>query len=223
LLVYYPAITPTDSGYVRPAVRIECGAKSALDPHAETEIHPYVAEDTVELNLSVPGVTTIQAVRSFWDKAVIAHGLRRWYEIRGEVGQERQRRSRHYYNLHCLPNSPVGAAALADRDLARDCVRHARMFFNRPDFDLASAQPGSWAVEPNPGMLDRLRVDYERTSSMIFGTAPTFEEIMASVKMAQRAHERSLITHSEQDYQYGCGSLWAKVLSAMQGTFIAFE
>jgi hypothetical protein len=183
LLVYYPAIAPTDSDYVRPGVRIECGAKSALDPHSETEIRPYVADDTVELNLSVPGVTTIQAVRSFWDKAVIAHGLRRWYEIRGEVRQEGQRISRHYYDLHCLHNSPVGAVALADRNLARDCVRHARMFFNRPDFDLASAQPGTWAIEPSSEMLDRLRVDYAKTSPMIFGAAPAFEEIMASVKV----------------------------------------
>ena len=182
LLVLYPAITPADSDYIRPAVRIECGAKSALDPHGETRIRPYIAEDTVELDISVPGVTTIEPVRTFWDKAVIAHGLRRWYEIRGELRQEGQRISRHYYDLHCLHNSSVGPIALADRNLAGDCVRHARLFFNRPDFDLASAQPGSWAVEPSPAMLDRLRLDYEKTSPMIFGAAPAFEEIMASIK-----------------------------------------
>jgi Nucleotidyl transferase AbiEii toxin, Type IV TA system len=182
LLVFYPGITPADSDYIRSAVRIECGAKSALDPHGETTIRPYVAEDTIELNISVKGVTTIEPVRSFWDKAVIAHGLRRWYEIRGELRQEGQRISRHYYDLHCLYNSSIGPIALANRNLAADCVRHARLFFNRPDFDLASAQPGSFAIEPSPGMLDRLRIDYAKTTPMIFGTAPTFEEIMASIK-----------------------------------------
>lgn len=182
LLVFYPSITPADSGYIRPAVRIECGAKSALDPHEETTVRPYVAEETDELNISVPGVTTIEAVRSFWDKAVIAHGLRRWYEIRGELRQEGQRISRHYYDLHCLHHSSVGLRALADRNLAGDCVRHAQLFFDRPDFDLSSAKTGSWAIEPNPKMLERLRVDYEKTSPMIFGSAPSFEEVMASVK-----------------------------------------
>ena len=129
-------------------------------------------------------------IRSFWDKAVIAHGLRRWYEIRGELRQEGQRISRHYYDLHCLHNSSVGPIALADRNLAADCVRHARLFFNRPDFDLASAQPGSWAVEPSPGMLDRLRVDYEKMSAMIFGAAPAFEETMASIKALNVAANR---------------------------------
>jgi|HubBroStandDraft_5_1064220.scaffolds.fasta_scaffold539643_1 hypothetical protein len=51
-----------------------------------------------------------------------------------------------------------------------------------PDFDLSSAKAGSWAMEPNPEMLERLRVDYEKTSPMIFGLAPSFEEVMASVK-----------------------------------------
>jgi hypothetical protein len=76
----------------------------------------------------------------------------------------------------------AGPIALADRNLARDCVRHALLFFNRPDFDLASAQAGSWTIEPSPRMLERLRLDYEKTSPMIFGAAPAFEEIMTSIK-----------------------------------------
>ena len=182
LLVFYPTVTPTDSGYVRPAVRIECGAKSALDPHTATKVRPYIAEDVKKLDLSVAGVTTIEATRSFWDKIVIVHGLRRWYEIRGELRQEGQRISRHYYDLHCLCGSRIGASALGDGELAADCVRHAKMFFNRPDLDLASARPGSFAIEPNPGMLDRLRTDYAKTTPMIFGPAPTFDEIIASIR-----------------------------------------
>jgi Nucleotidyl transferase AbiEii toxin, Type IV TA system len=182
LLMFYPSIVRGESEYIRPAVRIECGAKSALDPHAETTIRPYVAEELAELNISVTGVTTIEPTRSFWDKAVIAHGLRRWFETRAELRQQGQRISRHYYDMHCLLNSAVGAVAMADRDLAADCVRHARLFFNRTDFDLVSARPGSWAIEPSAGMSDLLRGDYERTMPMIFGTAPTFDQIMSSVK-----------------------------------------
>lgn len=33
LLVWYPEVEPRDGAYVRPAVRIESGAKSALDPN----------------------------------------------------------------------------------------------------------------------------------------------------------------------------------------------
>ena len=182
LLVFYPSILRAETDYVRSAVRIECGAKSALDPHAETTIRPYIAEEVADLKISVPKVTTIEPTRSFWDKAVIAHGLRRWFERRGELRQEGQRISRHYYDLYCLLNSAAGQAALAAENLAIDRVRHARLFFNRPDFDLASAQPGSWAIEPSVGMLERLQADYAKTTPMIFGTAPKFEEIITSIK-----------------------------------------
>jgi hypothetical protein len=41
--------------------------------------------------------------------------------------------------------------------MADDFVLHARMFFNRPDLDLASAVPGSFALTPHDGMLADLR------------------------------------------------------------------
>ncbi len=189
LLVWYPAIAASQPGYVRPAVRIECGAKSALDPHRDVLIRPYIADDVPELNISVPGVTTIEPPRTFWDKIVIVHGLRRWHEKRGELRQGGQRVSRHYYDIHCLFHSQAGPA-LRDQALGADCVRHARMFFDRPDFDLASARPGTFAIKPNTNMLDSLRRDYANTISMIFGAAPNFEEIMASIDEIDAAANR---------------------------------
>jgi hypothetical protein len=93
---------------VRPVVRIESGAKSALDPNELAIIRPYVTDDLPGLDLAVPDVTTIKATRTFWDKVVIAHGLRRWYDRRGALRQEGQRISRHYYDLYCLAKSNVG-------------------------------------------------------------------------------------------------------------------
>ena len=191
LLVWYPEVEPRDDDYVRPAVRIESGAKSALDPNRPVTIHPYIAEDAAGLDLSVGNVTTIEATRTFWDKVVIAHGLRRWYERRGVLRQEGQRVSRHYYDLHCLLGSDVGKAALADRDLGADCVRHARRFFDRPDYDLASAIPGTFAVAPVGEMTDALRRDYANTTAMIFGVPPAFDEILSSAAAIEQAINRS--------------------------------
>jgi len=187
LLVWYPEVEPRDGTYVRPAVRIESGAKSALDPNLSITIRPYISEEIAGLDLTVADVTTIEASRTFWDKVVIAHGLRRWYERRGVLRQEGQRVSRHYYDLHCLLGSEVGKAALADRDLGADCVRHARMFFDRPDYDLASAVPDTFAIAPVDGMVDALKRDYANTRAMIFGTAPEFERILASARQIEDA------------------------------------
>ena len=180
LLVWYPEVEPRDGTYVRPAVRIESGAKSALDPNRPVTIRPYVAEDAAGLDLTTGGVTTIDATRTFWDKVVIAHGLRRWFERRGVLRQEGQRVSRHYYDLHCLLDSDVGKAALADWALGADCARHARMFFDRPDYDLVSAVPGTFAIVPAEAMVEALAHDYANTTPMIFGSPPAFEDILAS-------------------------------------------
>jgi len=85
LLVWYPSVAADGSGYVRPAVRIECGAKSSLDPHRKTTIRPYITDDVKSLDLATAGVVTIEAARTFWDKVVVAHGLRRWFERRGRA------------------------------------------------------------------------------------------------------------------------------------------
>jgi hypothetical protein len=65
LLVHYPEVEPRDGAYVRPVVRIESGAKSALDPNERATIRPYVADDVRALDLTVPDVTTIKAERTF--------------------------------------------------------------------------------------------------------------------------------------------------------------
>lgn len=71
LLVWYPRVDASDTGYVQAAIKIESGAKSALDPNKPRTITPYIAEDVATLDLAVPSVTTIDAERTFWDKVVI--------------------------------------------------------------------------------------------------------------------------------------------------------
>ena len=186
LLVRYPAATPAD-GYVDKFVRIESGAKSALDPNSVRSIRPYVDEDAPDLDLLVANVTVVDAERTFWDKVVILHGLRRWFDRRGELRGGGHRISRHYYDVHTLMQSDVGKNAIANPALGADCVLHARMFFNRPDFDLASAAPTTFALVPEGAMYDDLRRDYAAMTGMIFGTPPAFEAVIESVAELEAA------------------------------------
>jgi hypothetical protein len=181
LLLWYPTVTADGATYVRRAVKIEAGAKSALDPHSTRTVTPYVAADLVDTALAVPNITTVDPGRTFWDKVVILHGLRRWWDRRGEVRGEGQRVSRHYYDVHRLLASDAGEGFVKNGGLAADSVQHARMFFNRPDFDLAAAAPGSYALVPHDEMLTNLAQDYNAMSEMIFGDVPAFEAIIESV------------------------------------------
>lgn len=182
LLLWYPSATTPAGSYVRPAVKIESGAKSALDPNQPVTIRPYVAEDVAGLDLEVAGITAVDAERTFWDKVVILHGTRRWFERRGQLRGEGQRVSRHYYDIHCLMAEETGGIALGDLALGEDCIRHARMFFNRPDLDLKTAEPGSFALMPVADMRSALARDYDAMRGMIFGDVPDFADVMMSVE-----------------------------------------
>lgn len=181
LLFWYPAATTSSGDYIRSAVKIESGAKSALDPHVAARVTPYVNEDAAELDLRIANVTTLQAERTFWDKVIILHGLRRWHDRRGELRHGGQRISRHYYDVVRLLDTDVAKRAIANPDLALDCARHARMFFNSPDLDLSHAQPGSFALVLTPEMTDPLRRDYRAMTGMVFGEIPDFETIVAVI------------------------------------------
>jgi hypothetical protein len=162
-------------------VRIECGAKSALEPHVQVAVRPYVSDDVTDVDLAVADITTIQPTRTFWDKVVILHGLRAWFETRAELRQEGQRVSRHYYDLHSMFRRDTGERALGDRALGNECVRHARLFFNRPDFGLETAVPGQFALRPGEKMLPGLGRDYHAMTDMIIGPIPGFDDVLNSI------------------------------------------
>ena len=187
LLLQYPPVTAADS-YVRPAVKIEAGAKSALDPHEILSIKPYVSNEAAGFDLTVPNVTTVEPLRTFWDKVLILHSLRYSFDEKGRLRGGGQRVSRHYYDVDHMLRTDIGRRAMGDLAMARDCARHERMFFKRPGQDTAT--PGSFAISPPRAMLELLRADYAAMSTMIFGDVPKFTDVMASIDALETAVNR---------------------------------
>lgn len=74
---------------------------------------------------------------------------------------------------------------MADRALAVDCARHARMFFSSPDFDLDHAVPGTLSLAPSTAMLEPLERDYDAMAGMIMGAVPPFAEVMEAVSVLE--------------------------------------
>ncbi len=108
---------------------------------------PYIAHEIKSEDFDVPNVITIDAERTFWDKIIILHGIRRWYDLKGVMRQNGHRVSRHYYDVYQLLQSATGHLAKCKLDLASDCARHAKMFFNSSSLDLISARPGTFSNE----------------------------------------------------------------------------
>lgn len=186
LLFWYPTATPQDDAYIRSAVKIESGAKSALDPHTVATVRPYVKDDLADFDLTVANITTVRPERTFWDKLTILHGLRQWHERRGELRHGGQRVSRHYYDVYKLMQAAEAPAWLADRGLGADCARHARLFFGSPDLGLELATSGSFTLVPVAAMRESLARDYTAMAGMVFGGVPPLEEVLTTVADIER-------------------------------------
>ncbi|MFN7097247.1 MAG: nucleotidyl transferase AbiEii/AbiGii toxin family protein [Gammaproteobacteria bacterium] len=177
LLIHYPSVINNQQFYVQPSVKIEGGAKSALDPHQPTSIKPYIADDTEFDSFVISNITTIDAERTFWDKIIILHGLRSYFDNNGELQRQGNRVSRHYYDIFKLLQANIGQKAKTNYKLAINCARHAEIFFYRPDHDLHLARPGSFKLAPTTEMISVLKQDYQAMSNMIFGDVPSFSEV----------------------------------------------
>lgn len=185
LLLKYPSLNG-DPSYVIPVVKIECGAKSALDPHQAMSIKPYVADDMKDPLFTVNNVVTIEAERTFWDKIIILHGIRRWFDIKGVLRQNGHRYSRHYYDVFKLLQSDTGEKAFGRQELAVDCSEHAQMFFNSAALDLKTAYAGTFSIAPSISMIKELKKDYDSMSGMIFGQVPVFDEVIETISVFER-------------------------------------
>ncbi|WJF88971.1 nucleotidyl transferase AbiEii/AbiGii toxin family protein [Paraburkholderia bonniea] len=187
LLFWYPSVTATTGDYIRSAIKIEAGAKSALDPHTAAFVAPYVTQDLPELDLNVTNVMTVKPERTFWDKIMILHGLRQWHDCRGELRHGGQRVSRHYYDVHQLLQAASAATWLTDYRLAIDCADHASMFFGSADLRLDLAAPGTFTLAPSQGMRDALERDYDAMAGMVFGDVPRFDAVLESAKRFEQS------------------------------------
>lgn len=190
LVVGYTSVFDTSGGYVEAAVRIEGGARPDPVPAEPRQILPYVASEFPrDKQLVVPNVTTVTPERTFWEKVLILHAMKETTEKRtaetnpaGKV-PDLNRYSRHYYDVHQIWRHPdYGTKTASMRDLAEASRQHKELMFRAPDHRYDRALPGSYHLVPTPEMRKKLATDYERMSAMIFGTPPTFEEVMASIE-----------------------------------------
>ncbi|MCY4248998.1 MAG: nucleotidyl transferase AbiEii/AbiGii toxin family protein [Rhodobacteraceae bacterium] len=168
--------------YVERVVKLEFGAKSAPYPNTKCTISPYIDDDITRLDFGVKNITTIIPERTLWDKIIILHSIKGWFDNQNELKGGGHRESRHYYDVFQVLQSEIGRNALNDIDLGSECVLQSRVFFYRKQFNLEMAKPPTFSILPEGRMLRELRNDYEAMSGMIFGNPPRFEDIIDCVR-----------------------------------------
>lgn len=192
LLVEYPSLYPGgEAAYVSPRVKIEAGARSALEPIATRPVRPYVADDLPDWPFEVKNVVALTPARTFWEKLLILHGIHCGYRDASRLPADKDRISRHYYDVAMIAATGTGEAALSDLALL-DAVRtHNLVAFRQAWKRFEEAVPRSLRLAPQPALSAAIDRDYRAMSDMILGDAPDFRWIVDRIRHVETEVNRT--------------------------------
>ncbi len=187
-------ISVSDS-YLNRGVLLEIGSRAAHWPASRHQVSSYVAQQIPEA-FSSPStnVCALEVGRTFWEKATILHVLH--HETQNDLAahkpaRERERYSRHCYDLHCIARSKIGAVAPRDFDLLADVVKFKRIFFcssNAREKLYDDARPGTFRLVPHSALDGFFAADYAKMqkSGMFFGASPSWSEIKQTLQETEQ-------------------------------------
>ena len=158
--------------YIKPAVKLEFGARGDIEPSENKRITSYVAEAFPAIfDIAHSNVHVLAAERTFWEKVTILHALYHGSKMR-------DRMSRHYYDTFVMAKKGIADAALQDTLLLEKVVRNKALLFEDKKASYETAIIGSLRLVPPSNMKAELAQDYTAMNEMFLKEAPSFESIM---------------------------------------------
>lgn len=172
VLFYYPQTATETTGYVKPTIKLEFGARGGTEPQNETPIRPYVSEEFPSLFQEATCCpVTLSVTRSFWEKVTILHALCHGSKMR-------DRMSRHYYDTFMMDQKGVTEEALTDTALLDLVVQNKAIFFRDPRASYDTAKIGTLRLVPEGKTLQALKKDYKAMKEMFMTHFPSFDDII---------------------------------------------
>lgn len=155
---YDPAAAGT--GYVRPVVILEFGARSTGEPWEPKSIRCDAADHIPGIVFPEATARTMCVERTFWEKATAMHVFCAQGSYRGA-----ERFARHWYDLVRLDEAGFSARAIADRDVAMAVARHKGIFFvekgtDGQTIDYVAVVNGHLQLVPEGAAMTLLAEDY---------------------------------------------------------------
>lgn len=190
LRVHYPSVLALPGDYLANSVLIEFGGRNITEPNEDHEISPDIAEFIPDLVFPSSTVSVLSPARTFWEKATLMHVESQ----RGLLRPNADRLSRHWYDLVMLADLDIGLAALQNRALLLDVVKHKKVFFNTSYANYDDCLTGKLRLLPDEAGLASLAQDYQRMidSGMFVGVPPAFTQI------TQRLHSLEIDINKPQ-------------------------
>jgi len=179
LYVNYDSIIPEVSEYLKPRVKIEISCLSMDEPVESKNLRSFISECVPLAEDMSVCFKTVVPTRTFLEKVFLLHE---------EFQKEKPRcyrMSRHLYDLERIMDMPFGKAALSDKQLYMDIVKHRSVYNRIPSIDYASHKPSSINIIPPQDVMGEWKNDYDNMcKSFIYG-----ENILDFSRLLERVRE----------------------------------
>lgn len=177
ILFWFPRVFEySENSYILPRIKLEFGARGEIEPRETRTITPYVAQSFPQLfSVTEVSVSTLSVDRTFWEKVTILHALHHGANMRDRV-------ARHYYDTYQIAKAGIAASAVKNPALLEQVVRNKSLMFRDAKASYETAKIGSLKLVPEPENLEKLKKDYADMEEMFMSDAPSFEEILQSLK-----------------------------------------
>lgn len=186
LLVWYEPVCEERIGYIPPRVKVEISCLSMSEPSEVKEIKSLISNHYAEEDEGTAcAIRTAVPTRTFLEKAFLLN------EEFQKNNPRHVRMSRHLYDLDRLMDTEYGRAALADRDLYDEIVKHRETYYVLKYVDYGKHSPELIDFVPPEAVLADWSRDYDSMKeSFIYGNALPFDELIGRMKELRERFRR---------------------------------
>jgi len=180
LLVYYP--TSYNDPYIQQAIKLEIGPVASKTPIEVSNLRPYCYKALNDNDKESIPVTIVTIARTFWEKLLILFAERN----RPSEKKTPSRYSRHYYDVYMIYKSPYFQNIIKQKDLFQEVKLFKSKYYRTSWSNIENSSLENIQIIPSNERLKFLESDYKQMTSMIFGNAPDFKEIMNGLKELEK-------------------------------------
>ena len=191
IFIAYESAYDEQLDYLRPIVMLEVGARSLVEPYEQVQVHSMVEGifPSITTTLVNSNISTAIPSKTMVEKMFLLHEL---FSVPGH-GTRAERKSRHLYDLYQMMQQDFAQEAITNDALWESIRHHREVFTSVQGVDYSGDVRQRICLLPREDIVAIWQSDYETMrSSMIHGSAPTWDELIEQITILQNKTRKKL-------------------------------
>ena len=189
IYIRYQSVFEKPLTYLRPDVVLEVSARSLIEPAMPTHVSCILA-DYIPIQSACDAVVhTAIPAKTMVEKMFLLHEL---FSVPGH-GTRAERKSRYLYDLYQMMQQDFAQEAITNDALWESIRHHREVFTSVQGVDYSVDVRQRICLLPREDIVAIWQSDYETMrSSMIHGSAPTWDELIEQITILQNKTRKKL-------------------------------